>query len=152
MNTSMTKDEIVLENVRFYLSDTSRFSAEGGACYYEIRDEKGNEKNCAIGRCMSERGKERYGSFRGDVRNLIEDIQETRPVTDQQAIDFILEPRYHGHGKDFWRMMQKWHDTVCDRMCKNEVSRVILNEMVKKGFIRGETADVLFNEFPPERE
>lgn len=147
MTPPLTTDEIVIETVRHYLSDYSRFAYNNGFCHYVIRDENENEKNCAVGRCLNPDGKERFGSFRGGIITVRKTIREENP---EKSLDDYLLPLYRGHSESFWSSLQAWHDSVAqtENRDKNSVSWNWLKTLFREGYISKETLQTLRDEFP----
>lgn len=150
MNTPMTTDEIVIETVRFYLSDVSRFASDKGFCFYVVQHKNENEKNCAVGRCMNPDGKEHFGSFRGGILTVDFYIQDRTP---EKSLDDYLLPPYRGHSKMFWSALQTWHDALAAPIVKkkNLLSYSHLQAfLLKENFISEKTLQTLREEFPFE--
>lgn len=98
----MTKTKIINETVEFYSADTSRRATNpGGSCSYSIKILNDEERNCAVGRCMTGKALEVYGHQIESVYGL-----------DRKAnLDTLLRKKYHGHEVNFWTDLQRLHDS-----------------------------------------
>jgi hypothetical protein len=100
----MTKIEIISETVEFYSADTSRrsFVMKGSTtqCVYNA----GDDRHCAVGRCMTEELK----SQGVDLENNSEPLEGV--MENYSEVDELLEQKYHGHSLKFWRDLQSFHD------------------------------------------
>lgn len=94
----MTKLEIIEETAKSYTT-ANRAMDSNGACHY-IQPESNNK--CAVGRCMNELGLEFWGKFNGTVADLVDEMSS--------PLDSYLKEEYRGHGEQFWRDVQKFHD------------------------------------------
>lgn len=99
----MTKQEIIEETVAYYSKNTARRSvAESGGCAYV--SEIGN--NCAIGRCMTPRYKERVRAMEANEK-IAEEMYEDLGF---DSLDSVLKKKYRGHDSLFWARLQQLHD------------------------------------------
>jgi hypothetical protein len=100
----MTKIEIISETAEFYSADTSRrsFVMKGSTtqCVYNA----GDDRHCAVGRCMTE-GLKSQGV---DLENNNSALEEV--VASYSEVDELLEQKYHGHSLKFWGDLQRFHD------------------------------------------
>jgi hypothetical protein len=91
---------LLQETVEYYSVDPENkrgFDEERELCEY-VTDEG---QMCAVGRCMSDEGRRRYGSYEGDYEDLI------GTATTQESI--FPEERL-GYANQFWRDVQSLHD------------------------------------------
>lgn len=101
----MNAVDIILETALNYSSDVTRRAINpnynpssiynGPRCEYLTSD----GKMCAIGRCIAE-PKLGYAGTAGSFRFHDEFIE----------LDSVLKPEYRGYSKDFWRILQGFHD------------------------------------------
>lgn len=116
----MTKNEILIETVRFYSEDTARRAtiALGGCTYRVPPKDTMPERRCAVGRCMTPDALDKYGSHSSFVDSLVDKYESG-------DVDNILRPEYHGHDILFWRELQALHDNAKNWRDKSELAEFI---------------------------
>lgn len=119
-NTNMTKNEILIETVRFYSEDTTRRATISlGGCTYRIPPtDTMPVRCCAVGRCMTEDALNKYWKCSDFVDSLVDKYESG-------DVDNILRPEYHGHDIDFWRKLQALHDHAQHWRDKSELANFI---------------------------
>jgi len=101
----LTQEEIVRETVGFYNAN-NRASIEkefaGGytsaKCEYITPD----NKMCAVGRCLTEKGLARV------MKTCPDD--SASDVDSKVGLNNVLKKKYTGHGEMFWLRLQRLHD------------------------------------------
>ena len=102
----LTQEEIVRETVGFY-NLNNRAAVEknnliGGLSTSKCEYITPDNKMCAVGRCLTEKGLERV------MRKCPDDSAE---VVDQTVgLDNVLKKKYTGHSQLFWFRLQRLHD------------------------------------------
>jgi len=116
----MTKDEILIETVRFYSEDTTRRAtvALGGCTYRVPPTDTMPERCCAVGRCMTPEALNKYGNHSGFVNILVN-------ANEGGDVDNILRSEYHGHDIKFWYDLQGLHDAPQNWSNKYELANFI---------------------------
>jgi hypothetical protein len=95
-----TTTQIIRETIAHYNRKNLSIS-EYGSCKYLMED----GRMCAVGRCMTETGINRFGKFQGDIHKLI----SKHHLTDEE-FDGYLKEEYRGHSVNFWKTLQRLHD------------------------------------------
>ena len=96
-----TKIQIIDETVDYYSKNHRGKSLDHliAGCYY--RTPEGHM--CAVGRCLLKKHiSSRSIITFGDSNDLFDGLGEP---------DLILKKNYHGHSRNFWQALQKFHDT-----------------------------------------
>lgn len=93
----MTKQEIIEETANFYNSNNrGTIDEKSDSCAYLTAI----GTKCAVGRVMTDKALEQWGSSRETVYSLAK----------HESIDHLIEEKYHGHDATFWRALQSFHD------------------------------------------
>ena len=123
----MTKNEILIETIRFYGEDPTRraTNAQGGCSYRKPPTDTMLERCCAVGRCMTPDALDKHEKYPGFVDSLV----DTHEGSD---VDNILRPEYHGHGLLFWKELQSLHDHAQNWRDNHELSRFIEDSFGEK--------------------
>lgn len=91
------------ETVDFYSEDVSRRAIDAeGSCMYNTED----EKQCAVGRCLTDEAIGKFGTVRADVFGLLKAAKKEGYT----FLDEILKEEYRGFNIDFWFQLQRLHD------------------------------------------
>lgn len=108
------KVEIIEEIASFYNS-TNRGYFDGN-CAYNTHD----GRKCAVGRCMTDEGIEKFGNCSGGVKSLAASASEENTgkylFSDSDSanehLDSLLKEEYRGHEIFFWDDLQSFHDAA----------------------------------------
>lgn len=106
----MTKKEIIEETVAYY-GENERALSEEGTCHYLI-----DNKMCAVGRCLTPAALEKWGSLKGSVSTLRDELRISG-----ETFENTLQDQYKGHSIDFWNQLQQLHD-VDENWCNGKLT------------------------------
>lgn len=102
----LTKLEIIAETYEAYKDPKNR-GFNGQSCQYITH----NNKNCAVGRCMTDeyiKYLQRECKEENTISQLINNSFDTNMIINDPK---MLKEQYLGHELSFWTKLQKWHDS-----------------------------------------
>ena len=102
----LTKLEIIAETYEAYKDPKNR-GFNGQSCQYITH----NNKNCAVGRCMTDeyiKYLQRECKEENTISQLINNSFDTNMIINDSK---MLKEQYLGHELSFWTKLQKWHDS-----------------------------------------
>ncbi len=118
----MTKSDIIKETGAFYTSENRGYDRVSERCLYVTP----TGENCAVGRCLSDKGKELAKQCNG--------LGITTLDSTVSGLENAFKNEYKGHDLEFWSSLQYLHDNPenWDKNGLTEYGKTYMNLLLDK--------------------